>query len=78
MDGFAKVLMDSEAASALRQKLLQDGSLITWPDPKLVGLTKCKDCQRVNTPLLKLVADFWCPQWVAPTMIPIDEIKAEV
>ena len=78
MKGFARVLEKDEAASALRAKLLKDGSLIAWPGPTMVGVTKNKEAQRINTPLLKLVADFWCPQWTAPAMIPIDDIKAEV
>ena len=77
MEGFASLLADSAKASALRQKVLKDGSLVAWPQPSMVGVTKCKEAQRVNTLLLKLVADHWCPQWESPAMIPIDSIKSE-
>ncbi len=75
MDGLAKILSNDEM---LRSKLLKTDSLVSWPDPKMVGVCKNPDSQRLNLHLLKVVADFWCPQWEGPIMIPIDELKREV
>lgn len=77
MEGFAQLLAKHPGAAALREKFLKTGSLISWPSTQTVGVTKSKDAQRINTPLLKLLADFWCPQWSSPAMIPIDSAKNE-
>lgn len=78
MQGFGALLASSARALALREKLLKEDSLIAWPSSRLVGVCKNKDAQRLNAPLLRMVADFWCPQWKSPAMIPIDDIKDEV
>ena len=78
MQGFGATLASSARALALRDKILKDDSLIAWPSSRLVGVCKNKDAQRLNAHLLRMVADFWCPQWKSPAMIPIDDIKAEV
>ena len=72
--GLAKELANDET---IRSKLLKDDSLLSWPDTKLVGVVTNVDAQRLNAYVLKRIADFWCPQWDAPTMIPLDEIKAQ-
>lgn len=74
MEGFSKILASDDF---LRTKLLKTDSLVSWPDPKMVGVCKNADSQRLNVHLLKVVADFWCPQWSGPIMIPIDDLKEE-
>ena len=74
LEGLAKVLSNDEK---IREKVLATGSLISWPDTKLVGVCKNKDALRLNSYILQLVADNWCPQWSRPAMIPIDLIKLE-
>jgi len=74
LEGLGKKLSNDEA---LRAKILKDGSIISWPSPKHVGICSNPDAQRLNSHLLKIVADLWCPQWDSPSMIPIDEVKAQ-
>ena len=74
LEGLAKVLSNDEM---LRERVLTTNSLISWPSPKLVGVCKNKDALRLNSYILQLVADNWCPQWTSPAMIPIDLIKLE-
>lgn len=74
LDGLAKVLgQDAD----LRTRLLETGSLMAWPEPRLTGITKNVDCIRMNAHLLEVIANFWCPQWTGTRMIPIDDIKEE-
>ena len=75
LEGFAKKLAGDER---MREKILKDGTLLAWPSAEMVGVTINVDAQRLNSYLLKLVADFWCPQWESPTMIPLDEVKDQV
>lgn len=74
LEGFAEELANH---AELRARILKTGSLIAWPAPKLVGVCSNPQCLRMNSVLLKKLADFWRPQWTAPAMIPIDEAKAE-
>lgn len=74
LDGLSKVLAQDEV---LRSKLLKDDTLIAWPSPQLVGVHSNRDAQRLNSHLLKVVADYWCPQWDTPAMIPVDDAKWE-
>ena len=74
LEGLHKVLAKDDT---LRSKLLKDDTLIAWPSAKLVGVHSNKDAQRLNSYLLKVVADYWCGQWDSPSMIPVDAAKWE-
>lgn len=74
LEGLHKVLAKDDT---LRSKLLKDDTLIAWPSAQLVGVHSNKDAQRLNSYLLKVVADYWCSQWDGPSMIPIDAVKWE-
>ena len=74
LEGFAEVMAGNDA---LRQRLLTTDSLLVWPSSDLVGVTKNVNSQRMNSELLKLVAEFWCPQWEQPVMVPVDELKLQ-
>ena len=74
LEGLAKVFLNDEK---LREKVLETGSLISWPAPKLVGVCKNQDALRLNSDVLQLVANHWCPQWTSAAMIPIDLSKLE-
>ena len=70
--GLAKKLANDET---LRAKLLAEGSLVAWPFAEMTGVVTNIDSQRMNSYLLKFIADFWCPQWTSPAMIPLNDIK---
>ena len=75
LEGLAEALANHET---FRSKILTTDSLISWPSPKLQGICKNKDAQRLNMDLLMLVGDLWCPQWTSATMIPLCQAKDDV
>lgn len=70
--GLAKKLANDET---LRAKILADDALVAWPSAEITGVVTHVDSQRMNSYLLKFIADFWCPQWTSPAMIPLNDIK---
>ena len=74
LDGLAEKLEENKA---LRDMMREKGSLVLWPKPELVGVVRNLDAQRLNSGMLKFLADFWCPQWTLPTMIPLNDLKTE-
>ena len=75
LDGFGLLVAKTPCLS---DRMLATKKLVVWPDPTQTGICKNQDAQRMNAQLLTSVADYWCPQWTSPAMIPIDEIKREV
>lgn len=74
LDGLANKLANDPA---LRKQILENDSLTSWPDVDLIGVCQNVNAQRMNSHLLKVIADHWCPQWESPVMIPVDEAKNE-
>ena len=75
LEGLGKKLSNHPV---FRKRMLKTDLLIAWPSPKVMGVCRSPDALRMNADLLMLIADFWCPQWTAPTMIPVDFAKEEV
>ena len=71
LDGLDKILANSPLA---RERLLHSGRLLAWPSSKTVGVIS-GDSLRLNTQVIKLLADVWYPQWEGPAMVPIDMVK---
>ena len=71
LDGLDKAIANCPLA---RERLLHTGRLLAWPSPKTIGVIS-GDALRMNTQVMKLLADVWCPHWEGPAMVPIDMVK---
>ena len=71
LEGLDTALGNSPLA---RECLLQTGGLLAWPSSKTVGVIS-GDSLRLNTQVIKILADVWCPQWEGPAMVPMDTVK---
>lgn len=73
LDGLARVLANDETC---RNHLLENGRIFRWPSADQVGVVT-RVAVPLNEDVLLRVIQFWCPQWTAAKMIPVNEAKCQ-
>ena len=73
LEGLSRAIANDEI---LREKILKEGTLFSWPNKKTVGIINfCSMAQ--NATLLGYLIDIWCPQIAHPKTLYVPHARKQ-